>query len=221
MGWTAHVSDFARRPMSIRSFRSSRSSSRSTDSIDKESVESEGAQLPSIASIYHQADKYNDVLGYGVVQVEQELTPSENAEIQQVSKLQAAWGPDLEEDSVAEQHASTSDVSSEATSASEPQSSRASTEDTSIEDDVPTIATPIPPTPNMATPMPKFYRPASMDSDVFQLEPKEIVQLLVNEFGTLAGEGERPERLVLESDAVFFNGVVILVSGLQMSHSTA
>ncbi len=61
------------------------------------------------------------------------------------------------------------------------------------------------------SPIPAFHRTATTDSDAWKLEPAEIVRLLVDEFGPLAAEGEKPEKLIFEADGCMFNGVVIVV----------
>ncbi|KAK0187892.1 glycosyltransferase family 1 protein [Armillaria mellea] len=60
------------------------------------------------------------------------------------------------------------------------------------------------------SPVPAFHRTATTDSDAWKLEPAEIVRLLVDEFGPLTAEGEKPEKLIFEADGCMFNGVVIV-----------
>ncbi|KAJ3828774.1 glycosyltransferase family 1 protein [Lentinula raphanica] len=55
----------------------------------------------------------------------------------------------------------------------------------------------------------QFHRVATTDGDSWKLEQDELVKLLVQEFGPLAGE-EEEEKLIFEADAVMFSDVLIV-----------
>lgn len=57
---------------------------------------------------------------------------------------------------------------------------------------------------------PPFQRSSTADGDKWRLEPEEIVNLLVDEFGPLAGEGEE-EKLIVEADGALFRDIFIVV----------
>jgi sterol 3beta-glucosyltransferase len=53
-------------------------------------------------------------------------------------------------------------------------------------------------------------RSSTVDGEALKLAPDEIVNLLIQEFGPLAAEGEE-EKLILEADSAWIHDVVILV----------
>ncbi|KAF9049628.1 glycosyltransferase family 1 protein [Hymenopellis radicata] len=201
MCWHSHS---PKRAMTLSSFLS-RSSSRAS-SIDDDSVTSDETP-PCISTIYNKAEAYDKVListerhdsdpdsldepvrsGYQGL-VGKDLTPSECAEVRQATKLTVAgdtWTPgNLTEEP--ETYESDTDASSQETAAEVQEA------------------------PNlMSSPVPAFHRPATMEGDAWKLEPTEITRLLISEFGPLAEEGEKAEKLILEADGVMFNGVILL-----------
>ncbi|KAF5389258.1 hypothetical protein D9757_003518 [Collybiopsis confluens] len=52
---------------------------------------------------------------------------------------------------------------------------------------------------------PEFHRVPTMDSDKWKLEPDEIINLILQEFGSLGDD----EKLIFEADAFIFNDVLI------------
>ncbi len=194
--------------MTLSSFLS-RSSSRASSIDDDSVVSDEGAPPPSISAIYNNAEAYDKVLisaerhdsdpdsldvpvrsGYRGL-VGKDLTPSERADVRQATKLTVAgatWTPgNLTEEP--ETYESDSEASS--------------SQETAAVHEGPNL---------MSSPVPAFHRPATMEGDSWKLEPTEITRLLISEFGPLAEEGEKPEKLILEADGCMFNGVFILVS---------
>lgn len=61
--------------------------------------------------------------------------------------------------------------------------------------------------------IPTIRRASTMeaDSDSWKLEPGEIIQLLIHEFGSLATQGEE-EKLILETDGCLIHDVIIVVT---------
>jgi sterol 3beta-glucosyltransferase len=57
---------------------------------------------------------------------------------------------------------------------------------------------------------PVLQRSSTQDKDSWKLEPKEVIDLLIEEFGPLAADDEE-EKLILEVDAGFIKDVTILV----------
>lgn len=57
---------------------------------------------------------------------------------------------------------------------------------------------------------PPLNRSSTESAVAWRLKPEEIVNLLVDEFGALAGEGEE-EKLIVEADGALFQDVFILV----------
>lgn len=57
---------------------------------------------------------------------------------------------------------------------------------------------------------PVVARSSTIDGERWKLEPEDIVDLLVQEFGSLASEDEE-EKLIIEADAALFNDIAILV----------
>ena len=53
-------------------------------------------------------------------------------------------------------------------------------------------------------------RSSTTNNEQWKLEPEEVVSLLVEEFGPLAGDGEQ-EKLLVETDGAMFQDVFILV----------
>lgn len=184
-----------------------RSSSLTSDSSnDDDSVGTdEGHTPPSITAIYNDAEAYDKVLlsaihrdsrdsdpdipesrrtGYNHLVID-DLTPSERADIGQATKL-----------------AVTGDTWTPGNLTEEPEpydEDDGSSQDTAVHAII------------ESSPIPTFHRPATMDTDSWKLEPQKIVELLVNEFGSLTEGEDKPEKLILESDGCMFNGVVILV----------
>lgn len=64
-------------------------------------------------------------------------------------------------------------------------------------------------------PTPVLPRSSTLDGERWKLEPEEIVNLLVEEFGALTAEGEE-EKAIIEADgALFHQDVLILVRELR------
>jgi sterol 3beta-glucosyltransferase len=59
-------------------------------------------------------------------------------------------------------------------------------------------------------PVPFLPRSATLDGDKWKLESDEIVNLLVEEFGPLAAEGEE-EKTIIEDDGAFFHQDVLIL----------
>ena len=57
---------------------------------------------------------------------------------------------------------------------------------------------------------PVVARSSTIDGERWKLEPRDIVDLLIQEFGSLASEDEE-EKLIIEADAGLFNDIIILV----------
>lgn len=62
-------------------------------------------------------------------------------------------------------------------------------------------------------PKPTIHRASTIDSQSLEsLEPEDIVNILIEEFGTIAAPGEE-EKLILETDGALLHDVAIVVSG--------
>ncbi|KAK0221931.1 glycosyltransferase family 1 protein [Armillaria fumosa] len=199
MSWCAYQPKSSSMPLSFIRRSSSRSSSIDDDSISSE----ENPSPPSIAAIYSHADAYEKVLashqytvdttnsdpdvveepvsGYTHL-VANDLTPDEQADVDKARKLSVSG--------------TTWTPGGELTEEPETYSDDSASERTAIDLE--------------RSPVPAFHRTATTDSDAWKLEPAEIVRLLVDEFGPLAAEGEKPEKLIFEADGCMFNGVVIV-----------
>ncbi|KAJ7109698.1 glycosyltransferase family 1 protein [Mycena crocata] len=60
-----------------------------------------------------------------------------------------------------------------------------------------------------AIPVPVLHRAGTLDSDVWKLEPAEIIRLLIDEFGPLAPDDEE-EKLILETDGGLVKDIAIV-----------
>lgn len=69
-----------------------------------------------------------------------------------------------------------------------------------------------------ARPKPAIHRASTIDSQSLEsMEPEDIVNILIDEFGTIAAPGEE-EKLILETDGALLHDVAIVVSGSVKSH---
>lgn len=65
-------------------------------------------------------------------------------------------------------------------------------------------------------PTPVLPRSSTLDGEKWKLEPDEIVNLLVEEFGPLAAEGEQ-ENLIIEADGAFFHQDVVILGVIHLT----
>jgi sterol 3beta-glucosyltransferase len=174
----------------------SRTSTLSSDS------DSDALETASITSIYINAKKYEDVFyGAGCIQsrssedvaanafhdlVGKDLDSSQQAIVSRIAKLTVAGDTWLPGDLTAEPDSDVVEDTDESSSGSSVDDSLA------FESKSP------------------GHRAETSDMDGWKLEPDEILDLLIQEFGPLAEEGEE-EKLILETDGSLIHDVAMVV----------